>query len=168
MPYRSNFVHADEVIGHLGSLRGPGMNPLLESKYIGFVAVACVTVFEMAIKEILVSFAEKKHLVLGNVVRSRCERMNGRIQIDAIKQDYIGPFGAKYQKKLDRKIVERVKFVMRSRRRDILVSYKNLILWRNDFAHSGATGGNATWAEVVQAYEDGKEIVDCLYHALLR
>ena len=94
--------------------------------------------------------------------------MNGRIQIDAIKQDYIGPFGAKYQKKLDRKIVERVKFVMRSRRRDILVSYKNLILWRNDFAHSGATGGNATWAEVVQAYEDGKEIVDCLYHALLR
>ena len=168
MPYRSNFIHADEIIVHLGSLRGHGMNPLLESKYIGFVAVACVTVFEMAIKEILVSFAEKKHVVLGNVVRNRCERMNGRIQIDTIKQDYIVPFGIKYQKKFDRKIAERAKFVMRSRHRDIHVSYKNLILWRNDFAHSGATGGNATWAEVIQAYEDGKEILDCLFHALVR
>ena len=81
MAYQSNFAHADEIIAHLGGLRGPALDPLFESKYVGFVTVACVTVFEMAIKEILVSFADKKHHVLGNLVRSRCERMNGRIQI---------------------------------------------------------------------------------------
>jgi hypothetical protein len=166
--YHSNFVHADEIIAHLGSLRGPNLDPLLESKYVGFVAVACVTVFEMAIKEILVSFADKKHQVLGSFVRNRCERMNGRIQIDSLKQDYISPLGTKYKERFDRKVAECAKAVLQTRHRDIRVSYRNLILWRHAFAHSGATGGNATWGEVVHAYEDGKEIVHCLYQSLVR
>lgn len=168
MAYQSNFVHADEIIAHLGGLRGPNLDPLLESKYVGFVAVACVTVFEMAIKEILVSFADKKHLVLGNFVRNRCERMNGRIQIDSLKQDYISPLGIKYKERFDRKVSECAKSVLQTKHRDIRVSYRNIILWRHGFAHSGATGGNATWAEVVQAYEDGKEIVHCLNQSLVR
>jgi hypothetical protein len=101
VPYQSNFLHADEIITHLGSLRGPGLNPLLESKYVGFVAVACVTVFEMAIKEILVSFADKKHSVFGNYVKKRCERMNGKIQIDNLKDEYIAPFGPKYKERFE-------------------------------------------------------------------
>jgi hypothetical protein len=166
--HESNFVHADEIIAHLGSLRGPGLDPLLEAKYIGFVAVACVTVFEMAIKEILTSFADRKHMVLGSFVRNRCERMNGRIQIDALKQDYISPLGVKYKERFDRKVAASAKSALRGRHRDIRVSYRNIILWRHDFAHSGATSANATWNEVVQAYEDGKEIILCLYQSLVR
>jgi hypothetical protein len=168
MAYRSHFAHADSIIAHLGSLRGPSLDPLLEAKYVGFVAVACVTVFEMAVKEILVSFANKKHAILGNVIRTRCERMNGRIQLDMLKQDYVLPFGDKYRNKLDRQVTSCVNAGLQTKRRDIRVSYKNIILWRHDFAHSGAVTGNATWAEVVQAYDDGKEIIDCLNRALTR
>lgn len=168
MAYQSNFVHADEIIVHLGGLRGPSMDPLLESKYVGFVAVGCVTVFEMAIKEILVSFGDKKHQVLGSYIRNRCEKMNGRIQIDTLVQDYIFPFGIKYKNRFIQKVNERTECILQAKRRDIRVSYRNIILWRHAFAHSGDTGGNATWAEVVQAYEDGKEIISCLHQSLVR
>jgi hypothetical protein len=43
----------------------------------------------------LIGFAEKKHRALGSVVRNRCERMNGRIQIDVLKQDR-NDFSAKF------------------------------------------------------------------------
>jgi hypothetical protein len=168
LPYHSNFVHADEIIAHVGGLRGLGLDPLLEAKYIGFVTVACATVFEMAIKEILISFADKKHKVLGSVIRSRCERMNGRIQIDNLKQDYILPLGTKYKDRFDRKLAESANRVLRMRHRDIRASYRNLLLWRHSFAHAAATGANATWAEVVQAYEDGKDIILCLHESLVR
>ncbi|MGD0570229.1 MAG: HEPN domain-containing protein [Candidatus Sulfotelmatobacter sp.] len=167
MPYQSNFLHADEIIAHLGGLRGPALDPLLEAKYVGFVAVACVTVFEMAIKDILISFAAKKHKVLGTLVRSRCERMNGRIQLDSLKSDYVSPLGVKYKERFDRKVKERANAMLQANHRDIRASYKNIILWRNDFAHAAAIG-NATWAEVVQAYGDGKEILDCLHQSLVR
>jgi hypothetical protein len=94
--------------------------------------------------------------------------MNGRIQIDSLKQDYISPLGIKYKERFDRKVSECAKSVLQTKHRDIRVSYRNIILWRHGFAHSGATGGNATWAEVVQAYEDGKEIVHCLNQSLVR
>ena len=168
MAYTSNFLHADEIIAHLGSLRGPGLDPMLEAKYVGFVAVACATVFELAIKEILIAFASKKHSVMGNFVRKKCERMNGRIQIDAIMHDYIAPFGERYERRFDREISERTRTILTARRRDIRASYKNLLLWRHGFAHTGATGPNATWGEVVQAYEDGKEIIECVSTALAR
>ncbi|MBB5315821.1 HEPN domain-containing protein [Tunturibacter empetritectus] len=167
MAYQSHFVHADRIIAHLGSLRGPTLDPLLEAKYVGFVAVACVTVFEMAIKEILTTFADKKHQVLGSFIRHSCERMNGRIQLDSLKPNYIFPLGLKYKERFDKKIDQTARTTLRTQRRDIRASYKNIILWRHGFAHS-ATIGTATWTEVVQAYEDGKEIIRCLHESLVR
>ena len=121
----------------------------------------------MAIKDILISFADKKHKVLGAFVRSRCERMNGRILLDSLKSDYVSPLGVKYKERFDRKVKERANAILQANRRDIRASYKNIILWRHDFAHAAAIG-NATWAEVVQAYGDGKEILDCLHRSLVR
>jgi hypothetical protein len=166
--YQSHFTHADQIIVHLGGLRGPELDPLLEIKYVGFVVVACVTVFEMAIKDILGSFAEKKHKVFGSYVRNRCERMNGKIQIDALKQDYISQFGDKYKARFDANLAKALKRNLLLSRRDIRASYRNLIVWRNDFAHQGIMSANATWAEAVQAYEDGKEVIRCIDLTLVR
>jgi len=168
VPYQSHFAHADQVIAHLGGLRGPQLDPLLEAKYVGFAVIACVTVFEMAIKDILVSFADKKHRIFGTFVQHRCERMNGRIQIDTLKDDYIRQFGDKYVRRFDRNLAASAKAVLQSKRRDIRASYKNLITWRHAFAHAGVTSANATWDEAIQAYEDGKEVIRCFDLTLAR
>jgi hypothetical protein len=38
----------------------------ITSRYVGFVAVAGTTAYELAIKEIFLEFSERKHKVLGN------------------------------------------------------------------------------------------------------
>ena len=53
MPYLDHFQHADDVVTHLNSVVPTIPDPLLRAKYVGFVSVAAVTVYELAIKEIL-------------------------------------------------------------------------------------------------------------------
>jgi hypothetical protein len=93
--------------------------------------------------------------------------MNGRILLDSLKSDYVSPLGVKYKERFDRKVKERANAILQANRRDIRASYKNIILWRHDFAHAAAIG-NATWAEVVQAYGDGKEILYCHHGSIVR
>ena len=168
MTYVVNFRHADDVVAHLNDVVPTVKDPLLSAKYVGFVAVASVTVYEMAIKDIFITFAKKKHSVLGSFTESFFYRINGKIGIDAVKKDYIKRFWTKYLTRFENKIKAATRAHLLSDGRDIKNSYTNLITWRNDFAHAGKINATATYAEVVQAYEDGKEVVRCLAETMVR
>ena len=162
MSYTDNFSHADDLVAHLNTVVPSIGDPMLEAKYVGFLSVAAVTVYELAVKEIFVEFARKKHKVLGTFAESYFDRINGRIKVKVIKDDYIQRFGPKYQTRFQRRMEKRATDFLRSERRDIRSAYANLITWRNDFAHEGKLNTTATYAEVVQAYEDGKEVIHTL------
>ena len=73
MAYTDHFQLADDVISHLNTVIGGISDPFIASRYVGFVAVASVTVYELAIKEIFIDFGERKHKVLGEFTRrARC------------------------------------------------------------------------------------------------
>jgi hypothetical protein len=137
MTYVANFQHADDIVAHLNIVVPTVADPLLSAKYVGFVAVASVTVYEVAIKEIFINFARTKHKVLGAFTESYFHRINGRIAIKVVKNDYIKPFGAKYLPRFERKLESAARVHLISHGRDIKNSYSNLITWRNDFAHAG-------------------------------
>ncbi len=59
MSYVTHFQHADDIVAHLDTVVPLLSAPLLSAKYMGFVAVASVTVYEVAIKDIFISFAKK-------------------------------------------------------------------------------------------------------------
>src|SRR5271157_2218757 len=105
MAYTNHYKLADDVITHLNSLMGGISDPFITSRYVGFVAIAAVTVYELAIKEIFIDFAEKKHKVLGEFTRRYFERINGRINTRILREEYVCFFGDRYvqrfQKKLD-------------------------------------------------------------------
>ncbi|MCF8178486.1 MAG: hypothetical protein K9J74_08255 [Sulfuritalea sp.] len=168
MTYHENFKHADDLVAHLNGVVPSIADPLLQAKYIGFVSVAAVTVYELAVKEIFITFAAKKHMVLRNFAEAYFDRINGRIRIQEIRKEYIPKFGAKYEKKFQQKIEKRAQEFLRVERRDIRSSYGNLVTWRNDFAHEGRLNATATYTEVIQAYEDGKEVIHCLADAMNR
>lgn len=168
MAYSANFQHADDIVANLNTFVPALPDPLLKVKYIGFVAVASVTVYEMAIKSIFIDFANKKHKVLGNFAESIFDRINGRIKITEIRDVYIIRFGEIYQKRFDKKVEQCTENYLRTQGRDVKSSYTNVINWRNDFAHEGRINTNATYADVVQAYQDGKEIIRCLAEAMVR
>ena len=52
MAYQDHFKLADDMISHLDSVVGGITDSFVTSRYVGFVAVAAVTVYELAIKEI--------------------------------------------------------------------------------------------------------------------
>ena len=168
MAYANHFQHADDIVKHLNGVV-PGLaDPLLRVKYVGFVTVAACTVYELAIKEIFCEFGRKKHKVLGNVTASHFERINGRIKIKIIEDDYIVRFGSVYLERFRKRLKKAERAHMTSYRRDLRSEYSNLIQWRNDFAHDGKAPTTATYQEVVTAYEDGKTVIHCLAASMVR
>ena len=166
MSYAFNFSHADDVIEHLKSILPSVNDPLLKSKYVGFVSVAVVTVYELAIKTIFLDFSKSENKVLNCFTEKYFERINGRIKIKAIQDDYLTKFGDVYLSYFNDEISETRTTFLKENKRDFLAAYKNLIEWRHQFAHQGTTNTTATFEEVVQAYEDGKFVIKCLAKAM--
>lgn len=168
MTYTSNFKHADDIVAHLNTVVPALTDPLLQAKYVGLVAIAGVTVYELAIKEIFVTFGSKKHNVFGTFAESHFWRINGRIKLEELKDNHVAAFGSKYVKRFKRKLEDRTNSYLSAHRRNIRSSYGNLITWRHDFAHKGTFSTTATYSEAVQSYEDGKEVIHCLAETMQR
>ena len=168
MAYKDHFKIADEMIEHLNLTISEISDPFIASRYIGFVSVASVTVYELAIKEIFTEFAEKKNKVFGTFTRSHFDRISGRIRHQTIKEDYIKRFGDRYVKRYKRKIDEVEKKGLREDGVSILNSYNNIIVWRNEFAHAGIIPSTVTFQEVVTSYEAGKKLIECIAETMKR
>lgn len=168
MPYADHFRLADDYIRHLDTSLGGISDPFLRSRYVGFVALSAVTVFELAIKEIFCTFALRKHKVLGNFANVYFDRINGRIGRDEIQKTYLKFFGDKYVVRFRTNLEKVERETLRAARQSVKSSYTNLITWRNEFAHAGTIPVNATYEDVKAAYFLGCKLIHCLAESLKR
>ena len=168
MPYYDHFTLADDVISHLDSIMSSISDPFIQSRYVGFVAVTATTVYELAIKDIFCEFGEKKHKVLGSFIRSYFDRINGKIKIDSIRNEYVKRFGDKYVEKFKEKLDRSEQHWLRTKKVSIKSSYNNIIEWRNEFAHAGKIPSTVTYNEITQSYIIGKEVIKCLAESMHR
>jgi hypothetical protein len=168
MAYADHFKLADDLIAHLNPIVTGVADPFLQSRYTGFVAVACVTVYELAIKEILCDFGQTKHKVLGHFARSHFDRLNGRIRYSELHGNHVIRFGEKYPIRFKKAVEARDKKFLVSHKKSVLASYNNLITWRHQFAHEGQLPLTATYAEAIEAYELGKQVIECLANSMKR
>lgn len=168
MPYDDHFKLADDYITHLDLVIGAIADPFIKSRYSGFLAVSAVTVYELAMKTIFQEFAVGKHRVLANFSNLYFARINGRIKIEVIRDDYVRRFGDKYVKRFARKLETREREILRQRGASVKSSYTNIITWRNGFAHEGTIPTTATYDEVKKAYILGKNVMDCLAETMRR
>lgn len=106
--------------------------------------------------------------MLGNFARNHFDRINGRIKYKSLHEEHIACFGDKYVHRFKNSIAKREKEVMRQKRLSIISNYNNVIVWRHQFAHEGQVLTNATYKEIVEAYEVGKEVVNCLAGSMRR
>jgi len=168
MAYTDHYKLADDMIAHLDTVIGGISDPFIASRYVGFVAIASVTVYELAIKDIFIEFSEKKHKVFGTFTRSHFYRINGRIKTRDLREEHIVRFGQKYVKRFKRKLDEAEKQNIHDNGVSILSSYGNIITWRHQFAHEGTIPSTATYNEITRSYEAGKEVVRCLAETMRR
>jgi hypothetical protein len=168
MGYRDHFRLADDIVTHLNTIVPTLTDPFLISRYVGFVSVTSVTVYELAVKEIFIDFGTKKNVVFGEFIRGHFSRLNGNISINSLKGQHIKLFGEKYLQRFDKKLKATDNIYIKTTKKSIISCYSNIIVWRNDFAHEGNLSTNVTFQEVTDAYEIGKNVIYCLADSLKR
>lgn len=168
MSYTDHFRLADDYVAHLDVVIGTISDPFIKSRYSGFLAVSAVTVYELAIKNVFIEFASQKHKILGSFTSGYFQRMNGRIRVQFVRDEYVKKFGEKYVKRIRKGLDKCEKDVLRRDAESVTSCYENIITWRNDFAHEGRIPATATYEEVRKAYTFGKQVIHCLATAMHR
>lgn len=168
MSFEDRFVLADDFLVHVDAVMTTLADDFLRSRYLGFLAVSAVTAYELAIKDVLYRFADDKHRALGELARSKFERLNGQIKIKDLEDRHVSCFGRKYRDRFVRelKIVEEES--LSNRRGSVISSYGNLIVWRHGFVHQGTWPNTATYGDLKNSYEHGKAVIRCLDKAMRR
>lgn len=167
MAYGDKFISTDTLIARLNPIIAAVTDPDVRNSYAGLLSVSATTAYELAIKEICITFSDKKHKVFGTVMESHFSRLNGRINYSDLRGQIIKPFGRIYLDRFDKKMdrIEKAKLAGSSHT-SLIAQYNNLIQCRHGFVH----GGNITLTpnEVIQAYTDGKDIIHCLNESMVR
>ena len=166
MMFEKRFESADEFITHTDKLIGAISDPLLQQKYLGFIAVNAVTVYELAIKDIIFNFCGNTHDILLSFSKAVFNRTNGRISIDDLRNRHLSKFGDSYVRKFECVLEDRETELLSLGKGSIKSSYGNIISWRNKFAHEGEIPVTPNYSEVKSAYSLGKQVIYCLDKSL--
>lgn len=165
MPYTDRFIATDYLLSHLSTVV-PGLSdPALQASYAGFLSVSAVTVFELAVKDIFIDFATKKHQSFGKYAGSNFSQINGRIKLPHLS-DYVKSFGDKYSIKFKKNLDDKEVEVLRTARANIRSSYSNLIICRHTYVHQG--NPTLTFSEIQTNFGYGKLVIECLFNAMKR
>ena len=166
MPYSNRFIATDQLIAHLNPTISTIIDTAIKANYAGFISVSAVTVYELAIKDIFIEFATKKHKVFGDFVDIHFSRINGNIKLNNLKNVHVKHFGDKYFTKFEANLKKKEKIVFNTTRKEMRSSYSNLILCRHDYVHKGSP--TLTFEEVLENYEIGKYVIHSLYDTMKR
>lgn len=164
--YTDHFQLNDDLIQHLDSVLSQNRDAFMERRYVGFLSVSSVTVLELCVKSIFNDFATTQHPILSTFCATHFNRINGRIGLDHIKNEYLPRFGSIYVDQFKTEIDQLEKQGLQELRMSYKGDYTNLITWRNEFTHGGHLPTNATYSDVKRAYESGKRVMQCLAAAL--
>ena len=169
MTFEQRFVNADEFLNHTDAMMQKISDQIIQQRYLGFITVNAVTVYELAIKDIIYRFSDQKHSILGKVSRSVFERMNGRIKLRDLKENHISRFGDRYVDRFNKILEEKETESLQESGSSIKASYGNVITWRNNFTHGTSESPITTnYLEVKRSYMLGKKVIYCLDMALVR
>lgn len=168
MHYTDRFALVENYLAHVDLVMATIADPFVEGRYTGFIATSAVTAYELSIKDIFYAFADKKHVVLGEVTRSRFARLNGRIKLDELKKDHVKMFGEKYLDRFKKNLEEIEESYIASHGKSPAAAYNNVIVWRNQFVHDGTLPNTTNYAEIKEEYNTGKQVIHCLYKAMTR
>lgn len=159
------FADSDSFIEHVKQTVCGLNDDYLASRYIGFVAVSAVTVYEVAVKKLLKEFAQQVHPILGIFASVTFAKLNARITRDNIEK-YIRHFGDEYVSRF-KSAVNNIEET-RIKEGSVKESYQNLLTWRHEFVHTGTLPNQATFGESILAYHLGKEVIFALEETCLQ
>lgn len=165
MAYQDHFRLVDDVSTHFdGAVNS--VDPFLQSRYAGFYAVASAAVVELALKEIVVQFAQENHPLFGEYVANNYERINGRVNLSQIHSEHLKHFGQKFQRRFKNLLLRVDRYYIVNHGYSVKHSYEALFTCRHQFAHEGSVPDSSGYADIKRGYEAGKVVLACLAKTL--
>lgn len=165
MPYTDHFRLVDDVTAHFDASVG-NADPFIQSRYVGFYSVAAAAVVELALKEIVISYAVSRNHVFGDYVEYKYDQINGRIKVAAMLNEHLAPFGKHYQDRF-KSLLDRVDQIELKRRQvAIKASYGNLLACRHKFAHEGSVPSSTSYSDVKRGFDAAKIVLRCFAKTL--
>lgn len=164
MPYRQHYQLVDDVTGHFDQVTET-IDAFILSRYVGFFAVASISVIELAYKDIMIDFANRTHTTFAAFLSSHYDRLNARVKLTHINGDLKklgGPFLGRFTALLDEVHSQEV----RNNSFSVKDSYASLISCRHDFSHGATVPENISYNDVKNGYKAGKIVLDCLAESL--
>ncbi|MFN3235407.1 MAG: HEPN domain-containing protein [Gammaproteobacteria bacterium] len=168
MSFENRFNLADDYLNHVNNVITALPDDFIKSRYLGFLAISAVTAYELAIKDIFYRFSDQKHRALGELARSKFEKLNGQIRLKDLRDRHIKSFGQKYCTRFIRELDKVEQSALASRNGSVKSSYGNLVMWRHNFVHQGEWPNTATYGDLTSAYDHGKELIRCIDRAMQR
>jgi len=165
MGYSRHFQLVDDVSSHFDAAVNSA-NAFLQSRYVGFYAVSSAAVLEIALKEVVVGFAQHHHALFGTYMASRYERINGRIKLEDITKEHLKPFGKEFQRRFDRLFKRVDQLSIKRHGYSVKSAYGILLTCRHQFAHEGSVPETATYSEIKKGFDAGKIVMACLAKTL--
>lgn len=167
MSYQDHFRLVDDVSNHLDTTV-IAADAFLQSRYVGFYAVAAAAVLELALKEIVINFGGANHPLFGKYLTSRYERINGRIKLSDISNEHLKPFGKAFQKRFSRLLKRVDGYCIKRNGYSIKLSYESLFVCRHQFVHEGSVPVDTGYVDIKRGFAAGKIVMGCLAKTLSR
>ena len=168
MAFEDRFTLADDYLTHVDAVITGLADDFIRSRYLGFLAISAVTAYELAITDIIFRFSDQKHKALGELARSRFDKLNGQIKLSDLRKRHIASFGQKYCNRFDRELSNYDADALAEREGSVRSSYGNIVTWRHNFVHEGVWPNTATYGDLKAAYDHGKELIRCMDRAMTR
>lgn len=122
----------------------------------GLLVVSIAATYETCVKETLVTYANGHHAAFGNFAVNNFKKLNSRITIDDLRK-YTLTFDDSINKKFTNLHDTRKKKINDRIGRNIESCYKQILSWRNDFAHAGIR--NTTIEEAIATHRVAKRVL---------
>jgi hypothetical protein len=165
MAYSNHFRLVDDVSAHFDAAV-IAADAFMQSRYVGFYAVASAAVLELALKEVIVDFARHHHSLFGSYLASRYEKINGRIGLSSIADEHLKPFGKDFQNRFKRLLKRVDGLSIKKRGYSVILSYEALLTCRHEFAHEGSVPASTSYTDIKKGFEAGKIVMACFEKTL--
>jgi RiboL-PSP-HEPN len=103
----------------------------------GLLSVAFCAAIESALKNILIEFGAKQHPLVAEWSKARFEKLNGKIKIKEICDEYLIHYGSERVAEFKKSLTLASKEKYSIEYDQFCSEYSQLMIWRHEFAHAG-------------------------------
>lgn len=122
----------------------------------GLLVVAIAASYEACVKEILIAYATKHHIMFGNYAQNNYSKINSRIKINDLK-GYARLFAPSIEVSFKARLTEKRSRISAKVGINIENRFEQILDWRHDFAH--AWKKNTTIDEALKTHRFGKRVL---------